>query len=239
MLSVSAFFWLSLQADYKKEIYRSFIHNDMSHWKQVIDQMQKETKKGNDFLLELVNYQYGYIAWCLGNNRQQEAETYLHFAEQNIIAFDQQEEDKSMVYAYKTAFYGFHIGLELWKAPWIGSKSFTAANLAVESDPLNPFAYLQLGNIEYYMPAVFGGSKAKALYYYLKAKQLMEQNPNGLINDWNYLGLLTTIAKAYAETGSLFMAKNTCEKILAIEPDYQWVRDELYPQILKEFKNKL
>ena len=225
-----------LYADYKAEIYHSFINNDMAQWKSLIDEMQQKENKKNDFLWELVNYQYGYIGWCLGNDKSREAEHYLSLAEHNLSILQQSTENVSMIYAYKTAFYGFQIGLNIWKAPLIGSKSIESARQAVDEDPMNPYAYIQLGNIEYYRPEVFGGSKSRALYYYLKARQLMEldQNQNSITGDWNYLGLLTIIANTYFETGSIIMAKKYYERILEIEPDFGWVRDELYPRVLKE-----
>jgi Tfp pilus assembly protein PilF len=42
------------------------------------------------------------------------------------------------------------------------------------------------------------------------------------------------MAKAYDKIGHKTTAKAYYEKILALEPNFRWVRDELYPAILKE-----
>jgi tetratricopeptide (TPR) repeat protein len=235
-LALAFYYFVSLKADHKTDIYQSYINNDMHGWRTIIDNMQAAKVKSDDFLWELVNYQYGYIAWCLGNDKQADAEKYLDFAEQNISILEKRTQELSMIYVYKTAFYGYRIGLNLWKAPLLGTKSIESAKQAIDYDPLNPYGYIQLGNIEYYMPAAFGGSKNKALYYFLKAKKLIEQNPDQVTGNWNYLGLLTTIANAYYETGSMVIAKKYYERILEIEPGFRWVKDELYPRLLKELK---
>ena len=48
---------LGAMASYKTEIYRAYISNNMNEWKKVMDRMNLETKRDNDFLLELLNYQ--------------------------------------------------------------------------------------------------------------------------------------------------------------------------------------
>ena len=62
----------------------------------------------------------------------------------------------------------------------------------------------------------------------------MELNKEQIKDDWNYLSLQTAIAQAYEETGKWGLAKLYYEKILKIEPDYSWVKNELYPAILKK-----
>ena len=62
------------QANYRSDIYQAYISKDMGKWKNIIDQMEKETSKTNAFVLEWINYQYGYIGWCLGTDRKEEAE---------------------------------------------------------------------------------------------------------------------------------------------------------------------
>jgi hypothetical protein len=44
------------------------------------------------------------------------------------------------------------------------------------------------------------------------------------------------IATTYEELKLYPSAKHYLEKILKIEPDYKWVKDELYPKLLKKIK---
>lgn len=219
---------IPVSASPKAEIYLAFISNDMAGWKHTISQMNAKRNGSESYLLELVNYQYGYIAWCIGNKKENEAKQWLQEAERNLTEIEKKTSNQSIVRAYKSAFCGFKIGLSNIKAPILGPKSIYYAESAMRLDPQNPFGYIQYANAYYYMPAIFGGSKKKALDYYLKAETLMRTHRQ----DWNYLSLLTNIANAYAETGNTKTAKVWYEKILKTEPDYLWVKNELYPKLI-------
>ena len=86
------------------------------------------------------------------------------------------------------------------------------------------------------MPAVFGGSKKKALGYYLKAEKLMTSG--NVENDWNYLSTLTLIAGAYEELGNYEKAETYYLKILSISPQFTWVKNNLYPKFLSKKSKK-
>ena len=64
----------------------------------------------------------------------------------------------------------------------------------------------------------------------------MEKNSKELPDDWNYLSLLISIAETYEVLNDDAHAKLVYEEILNTEPDFKWVRDELYPKLLKKLK---
>ena len=225
-------------ATYKTEIYRAYISNNMNEWKKVMDRMNLETKRDNDFLLELLNYQYGYIGWCVGNKENEQAKKYLSLAEKNIEILEKQSFELSILNAYKSAFYGYRVGLNKLQAPFIGPKSVESAKKAIELDKNNPYGYIQIGNSEFYMPSVFGGSKTVALENFKKAENLMERNPEKIKNDWNYLSLLAMIVMSCKELKQYELAKYYCEKALKTEPEFLWVKLDLYPEIKNLIKQK-
>lgn len=228
---------LFLYGNDKQAVYNAYITNDMPAWKTIIDRLQKQEKKSDALLLSLVNYQFGYIGWCIGGGKEKEAENYISLVRQNLELLEKSSKNLSMAYAYKSALYGYEIGLALLRAPFIGPKSIKYAEQSLELDPANYFAWMQLGNIQYYMPSIFGGSVEEALRHFLKAQTLMERNREDLRQDWNYLHLLTLIAQAYSDLKDYKTARMYYENILKIEPRFQWIKDELYPKILKHFKN--
>ena len=77
-----------MKASYKSQIYKAFISNDMHLWKKTVDEMNAQKVKSNDFRLELLNYQYGYIAWCIGNKKYDLAEVYIHQGEAAMAILD-------------------------------------------------------------------------------------------------------------------------------------------------------
>lgn len=227
-------FALNVHADNRSEIYNSYINNHMPVWKLLIDQLSNNSEKDDGQLNELVNYQYGYVAWCLGNNHKDEAVAYLKLAENNLKLLEKRKYNPSRVNGYKAAFYGFRIGLSMFSAPFLGPKSAACAKQSILLNPDDPFGYIQSGNIQMHTPALMGGSKTEALKLFLKAKLLMEKNSEEIRGDWNYLSLLTSVAKAYDSTGDYPKAKLMYEEILRFEPGFKWVRDELYPQLIKK-----
>ena len=68
----------------RERIYNAYISGNMDNWKRIIDEMENSKNMGSGAILELVNYQYGYIAWCMGEDNKKEARDYLELAEKNL-----------------------------------------------------------------------------------------------------------------------------------------------------------
>ncbi len=225
---------VKLNASYRSEVYYAYVNNSMEKWKSVIDRMNLIENKSDELLHELVNYQYGYIGYCIGFNKKSEAKKYLDLAEQNIEILENNDYDLSVINAYKCAFYGFRIGLNKLSAPINGLKSLEYGRTALELDKNNYFAWIQYGNIQFYMPAAFGGSKKEGIEYFIMAKELLEKNPDDLDENWNYLSLMVLIGQSYTYIDEFNSALAIYEDILKLEPDFLYVKNELYPDLLKK-----
>jgi tetratricopeptide (TPR) repeat protein len=208
----------------------------MDVWKNIIDRLEADGTKNNGQILELVNYQYGYIGYCIGFKKREEAKKYLALAEKNIETLEKRNFNPSDVHAYRCAFYGFRIGLNKLSAPVNGVKSLEHGKSALEMNKDNYFAHVQYGNMLFYMPAAFGGSKKEGIEYFLRARELLEKNPSELVENWNYLSLLVIIAQSYTHINDLNSAKAVYENILELEPGFLYVKDELYPEMLKKMR---
>lgn len=234
LIALFVSFCVSVFGQTNTEIYKAYIQGNMVAWKAHMDSYKANN---NEQKLNLVNYQYGYIAYCIDQDKDDEAEKYLAKAETLLAELEKQQYKISMVNAYKSAFVGFKIGLSPYKAPFIGQESLDFANKAVAQDSTNYFAYVQLGNIAFYTPAIFGGSKTDAMKHYLKAFELIETNPNLHTNNWNYLNLLATIINAYYEMGKNEKAKTYCIKTKAIETNFDWVNNIICPHKNEKLQN--
>ncbi|MGB0403334.1 MAG: hypothetical protein ACPGEG_04500 [Salibacteraceae bacterium] len=222
------------QSEFSPQLFSAYIKSDMPAWKVVIDKMQndKRTKRDTNFTAELVQYQYGYVAWHLGYHLENEAEKYLEIADENLDWLREQGYNPSMVESYQASFYGFWIGVNTWYFTLYGFKCPDAAKLAIELNPNNPFAYIQWGNIKYYQPAFVGGSKPEAIEYYKKAEKMYESRGSSKINsDWIYLNLLATLAQAHERFKHYDEAKSYYLKLLDLQPDYVWVKDTMLPNL--------
>lgn len=220
---------------FRDRIYKAYSSGDMALWKTTLDEMQDNKNPNNSFALELLNYQYGYMGWLLSNGKRGEAKQLLKQAHVIIMKLELSSFNFSMLYAYKAAFVGFEIAINPYKAPFIGSNSIRYVEKALSVDPHNFFAHLQKANILYHTPSFVGGSKQEALISLLKALELYESVPQGA-NDWNLLNILGSLIVFYSEQKDYPNAKRYCEKALALEPNFAWVKNELYPQTLEKMK---
>jgi len=234
ILIILFFISFNLFSQNNKKIYEAYIRGKMNDWRELIDSLNNSKYLTNRAKLDLINYEYGYIAWCIDNGKNDEAKSYLKRAQKRLEYLENISYNTSMINAYKAAFIGFEIGINPYKAPLIGKKSQSYANKAIEIDPNNYFAYLQLANIYYYAPAIAGGSKVKAIDYYLKALNIIERNPEMLKNNWNYLNLLVTIINCYIDNKQYDKALQYAKKVLKIEPNFLWVKNQIYPELIKK-----
>lgn len=220
------------QSPFKKQVYQAYISGKMEGWKTAIDNMENQKKNEADFLLELINYQYGYVAWCLGNYKKNDAKHYLSLLEKNLVRLKNIAGETAEFHAFTAAAFGFKIGLSVWRAPFFGPKSMDHAEKALEKNSQSFQANMEMGNIWNHMPAMFGGSDEKALTYYSKALEIIESKPEEFKrHNWMYLNLLTIVGQMHQETGNPNQAKKYFEQALQIEPDFVWVKEELLPSL--------
>jgi tetratricopeptide (TPR) repeat protein len=217
---------------YRQKLYQAYISGEMEGWKTAMDNMEKQKKNEPGFLLDLINYQYGYVAWCLGNKNHNEAKHYLSLLDKNLEKLKSLSGESAEYHAYTAAAYGFKIGLSTWRAPFFGPKSMNHAELALEKNPRSFQANMEMGNVWNHMPAMFGGSDEKALVYYSKALEIMESKPEEIKrHNWMYLNLLTLVGQMQKEKGDAESARKYFEQALKIEPNFVWVKEELLPSL--------
>ncbi len=221
--------------DLTGQIYRAYVSGRMELWKEAMEKMEREYRSvQNDALLyQLAEAEYGYIAHCIAEGKKEEAKRWLEKAEKHVESLLKTGRDLPRVYGLQGALYGFRVGLEPLKAPFFGRKSAEANQKAIELGPDEPQAWLEKANIEFYKPAVFGGSKKRAVPLYEKAVRLFEADPKRTRQNWIYLNTLAALASAYEETGEVEKADRVYGKMLVREPALVWLRDEVYPAFRK------
>jgi tetratricopeptide (TPR) repeat protein len=152
--------------------------------------------------------------------------------EENLEKLKNSSGETAEFHAYTAAAYGFKIGLSTWRAPFFGPKSMEHAEKALAKNSQSFQANMEMGNIWNHMPAVFGGSDEKALKYYSKALEIIENEPAGIQqNNWMYLNLLTLAGQMHQDMKNQQQAKKYFEQALQIEPGFVWVKEELLPSL--------
>ncbi|MFP4017923.1 MAG: hypothetical protein ACLFUH_01615 [Bacteroidales bacterium] len=229
---LSGFGSLSGQESYNCKFYNAYISGDMSAWPEWIDDLEREYRRheSDEVLKDLVVAYYGYVAWLIGVEREDEADNYMEQGEDYINKLSETPGYKSYAQAMQGAFLAYEVSMNMGKALYLGTRSLRYINRAIEEDPDNPYAWIEKGNAEYHMPRAVGGSYKEAAENYQKAVKLLEQDTHETECNWVYLNALAWQAQSYDKAGDRNKAHQTYEKIINLESDFEWVRDELYPE---------
>ena len=208
----------------------------MFKWGSIINSMETSNPPTTiEQQLELESYYYGFIGHMLGKKRNDVVDEYLERAEKLNTKILKASPKNPAAHSFKGSFLGFHIGLNRFKSVYLGPESKFFINKAVNLDPNNITALILKGNMLFYAPGMFGGDKEDALELYLKAEKLIEKS-NDTDYNWEYLNLLTTLGRAYEHLNRWKDAKLMYEKALQKEPNYHFVKDELYPRLLNRMR---
>ncbi len=221
------------QSHYQAPIYKAYSRGKMDVWYDLMNSCEKNLNS-NDFdeQLELISYYYGYTAWLIGAEKHDIAEKYIDKSEKIIDKLLIETPENATLLAYKGAYIAFTIGISNFKAIYLGRRSMKYIDKSIELDPENIQGNIEKGNSMYYRPSAFGGDKTEAIKYYEKAVESFEKQ--GLVvNNWMYINTMTALGQAYEATDQIQSAKLCYEKIMSIFPNFMWVEDELYPDMLK------
>lgn len=226
----------SQSTTYRDSIYKAYSRGKMDKWYEIMDTCEKNVNQNNlEGQFELISYYYGYTAWLIGAEKYDTAEKYIEKSEELIDELLEKSPKNATLLAYKGAYIAFTIGISSLKAIYLGPKSMKYINKSIELDSANIQGNIEKGNSMYYRPSVFGGDKTEAIEYYVKAVESFEKQ--GLVvNNWMYINTMTALGQAYEATDQIQLAKLCYEKIIRIFPNFMWVEDELYPDLLKRHK---
>ncbi len=218
-------------------VYKAYIDGRMSLWESTLASMEFEYDRSPDpgLLYDILLAQYGLIGYYLGIDDNSTGRVLLNKATDHLEVFEQAMHYEAEAMLFRAAFNAFRISLRPWLGVRLGPQSQRLINEAIEIKPEYPRGWIEKGNLMYYAPAMFGGSKTKAIEHYSKAIELMQQNMQNN-HRWLYLSTLVSLANAYEYTGQHEAAIATLEKALAYEPGFVWVRDELLPELKTKSK---
>jgi len=218
------------------DVYRGYLSGSMDVWsKGIADQEAKYRKSGsNDDLYVLVLSKYGYIGYLISMKKEGDARGIINSAEQNIEILAADKRFAARASAMSGAIIAMRISLNPLRATYLGMRSLRQIEESIKLDETDPAGWVEMGNARYHMPALVGGSYSEAARCFSRAVELFEKEPGLLRCNWHYLHALVWLAKSHESMEDLQMAKKTYEKLLKLEPDFQWVKRELYPELLKK-----
>lgn len=223
---------------YEKNFYAAFSNRDMGKWENNIRAIERS--KSVDTMVEkidLINYYYGLIAYLIGKKEYDKAELYIPKGQKLIDEVLAESPNNATAYAFKGSFVGFEGAIHSYKTLILAIETRNYLNKALRLDPNNIQALIDRGSLYFYAPGILGGDKKEALRLYQKAAAIFETN-NATNKNWVYLNLLTMIATTYKSLNQLEDARLTYEKVLKIDSNIVWVKNDVYPKLLNNIKNK-
>jgi hypothetical protein len=145
------------------QLYEAYLNREMSVWEEYIvsakwDTLALEAKQ------QLLNYEYGFSAYMLGENADKAREFVARF--ENHLEGLKEALPAARYHAYLASVYTYKLGMD--KANMIANAKQLYANVnrALELNKEDALVLSMKGNVEFYSPF---GSKKKALEYFQKA----------------------------------------------------------------------
>ena len=219
-----------------KPLFEAYLTGDLTAWGKALSDVEKEKAPTQQTLVDAANYTYGYIAWLIDKNRKAEAEHHIARLETIVQQLEKQHyADSCIFYVYRSAICAYEVKLGVGSMAQKGLRAIKLCNRAVAINPHSPLALTLKGNVDFYRPAILGGSKGNALTAFRKASTEFERQ-KWTANNWNYMASMMTMAQALDKTGETDEAIATCEKILKLAPSFLYVKNTLLPSLQKKKK---
>ncbi len=219
-------------------IYRGYITGNMEMWKRGMQELQEQHR--NDpkavTLYTLAEARYGYIGYLLGRDEKDAARPMIEAFGSEIEQLAGFPEYRAETEAFRVALLGFRMGLNPARAVTLGPKALKQLEKSMEAGKGSAAVWIEKANSEAHMPAFAGGSREKAAASFREALRLFEAN-NGLSScNWRYLNTMVLLGQLLDKMGDYQGSREAYLRALKREPEFQWVRDELLPEIEKKIK---
>ncbi len=121
---------------------------------------------------------------------------------------------------------GMKISFYPFLSPFLGYRSFSEFEIAINSDSKNPRNYLLRGITYFHTPSIFGGGISNAKNDFEYAIKLFEEEKKGnpILPSWGLCEAYTWLGLCYLKNREREMAKETFLKGLEKCPEYKWLK---------------
>ncbi|MFC2152854.1 tetratricopeptide repeat protein [Bacteroidota bacterium] len=218
----------------KEKLYDAYISGNNSLWLDVMVDLEESYKiSKNVFTLhELAKSQYGYMGFLIDRREFEKAKLILPDTEKHINNLLDYNDDWADVHGLKAGIYGFKIILYPNYVILNGPKGKGYLNKAKSLNEITPSVLVEMANYKYHTPSILGGDIDEAIQYYQYAIKLFELTKQSK-NNWQYINTTVWLAISLDKIGKSSEAKKVLQKLLVQEPDFDWVKNDLYPKILR------
>lgn len=231
--------WISVKVysnEYGSEIYQCYIRGEMVKYKDVLNKMKQtyDHAPSSVFQRQIIRVQYGLVSYYLGAKQDKDAYEEISDAEKRIAGLLKKHPKDASLISMRASFAGFKVILNPFSAVFLGGKLLRDMNKCKSIDFNDRDVLFLHSNSTYYAPSFLGGSKVAGLKNYLKLQSKIRLIDIKNTNDWFALMCLTANAMALVDSNKHADAIKLYNYILTVEPEYDWVRNELIPRAKKK-----
>ena len=184
----------------------------------------------------LLHHYHGYALYRLAARHGCDEETepgcvwkLLELAE-GALETSIQRGPRAETHALLASVYGLMIGENNALGASLGSRIDAAQADALALDPENPRVWLLKGVGDFFTPEAFGGGVEPALAALERSARAFETDaPAPPEPRWGKADVHLWLGQAYAAKGDVAAARAHYERVLELEPENAWVRDQLLP----------
>jgi tetratricopeptide (TPR) repeat protein len=214
------------QPAWQKTQYQAYLKSDVKLWHQSM----KEVATTNDaFTKSLAGY--GVLNATMATQNETLFDEYLDETYNPLEKIaDQKQGNTAEAKALLSSIMGFKMGFAPWKGIYLGSKSSSLAEEALDANPESYIVQKMYAGSMYYTPETFGGDVKVAAKAFEKSIALMEADLELTKDNWLYLDALAHLGSSYVRLNQKEKAIATFEKALAVEPQFAWVSKVLLPK---------
>jgi len=202
-------------------------------WDKVVAEKQEAfDKKNSDPTLRwnLALAQYCLMANTMRSRDEDRFGKYYKITEDHLQTLSKDEKMKAEANAILSAVYGVKIAYSSMMGMTLGPKSGGLVDEALKLAPESPLVWRIEANSKMFTPSMFGGDMNEAIKAFEKSITLFEKQPGNLKTNWLYLDTHIFLGQAYSSEGQTAKAIAIYEKVLKLEPNLSWVKNELLPK---------
>ncbi len=220
-------------ASYRAKIYQSYVKNDINSWGRTLAALESyvENNPTKEGLYELGLAQYGLIGFYRELGKREMAIKLMNKAEDTVDKMLDVNEDWAIANCFKGGLLGLETEFYPAKIVYLGPRALSYYDDGKELGANSPEVWVELGNLAYHAPEMFGGDKEKAARYFEKAISLFDSKPALKNNNWLYLHAHAWLGRAYVALGKKSEAEATYNRLRAYEPGFTYLDRVLLPEL--------
>lgn len=204
--------------------YQAYLKNDVASWESPVSEAKKiyQKTKSNADLFQLAIARYGLLCATMQDSNEDVFDDYLDETMDDFETLIENGYRTAECHAILSNIYGLRMKYSPWKGMFLGPKSSSHIDDALQEGEELAIVQKVYGNNKYFTPERWGGSKEEAIKALTTAIQKFEAS--GEINNWLYLDAYIWLGKSYMESGQKSKALETWQKALKKEPDFGWAK---------------